>query len=98
MSRVHDALRRAEQAGAVNLEGVTVADDHQVPERPAERAVPRVLFDEPVSGAVHPQIPEGVQPQRRHRETDGTPKRHAATSASYVSTTPDSSPHSGQSA
>ena len=61
MSRVHDALRRAEQAGAVNLEGVTVADDHQVPERPAERAVPRVLFDEPVSGAVHPQIPEGVQ-------------------------------------
>lgn len=61
MSRVHDALRRAEQAGAVNLEGVTVADDHQVPERPAERAVPRVVFDEPVSGAVHPQIPEGVQ-------------------------------------
>jgi protein-tyrosine kinase len=68
MSRVHDALRRAEQAGAVNLQGGTAAagagdDNHCVPTRPPETLPPplaRVALQEPLPGGIHAGILDNV--------------------------------------
>ncbi len=62
MSRVHDALRRAEQTGVVNLPGGTGGDDgHRVSARPPEGALPRASLQEPSSGVIHAGILESVQ-------------------------------------
>jgi protein-tyrosine kinase len=67
MSRVHDALRRAEQAGVLNLEGGASAEDGATPppERPPERSTANgtPAVEEPVRAPVWPVQPgilEGV--------------------------------------
>jgi protein-tyrosine kinase len=65
MSRVHDALRRAEQAGAMNLEGTPPpAEEYRGPLRPADGAIqttPSVMTEEPPPHVILPGILESVQ-------------------------------------
>ena len=66
MSRVHDALRRAEQAGAPNLENVNVPAvpppvvDYEAPPRLPENGKPHTAPEESAPGGMHPVILENV--------------------------------------
>ena len=67
MSRVHDALRRAEQAGALNLENGTASAEPQTdpaphePVRMAENGTARAISPEIAAiGGLHPAILENV--------------------------------------
>jgi len=66
MSRVHDALRRAEQAGVLNLDhGKASADpgtslDHEGPPPVAENGAARTAFEDSTIGGLHPAILENV--------------------------------------
>src|ERR1700728_3412141 len=66
MSRVHDALRRAEQAGVVNLEGESAVEERLAP-APApengtlEHGVARGLAGQGLLEAIQPPILEKVQ-------------------------------------
>src|SRR5450631_1488672 len=66
MSRVHDALRRAEQAGVLNLDhGKASADpgtslDHEGPPPVAENGAARAAFEDSTVGGLHPAILENV--------------------------------------
>jgi protein-tyrosine kinase len=66
MSRVHDALRRAEQAGVLNLDhGKASADpgtslDHEGPPPVAENGAARAAFEDSTIGGLHPAILENV--------------------------------------
>lgn len=63
MSRVHDALRRAEQAGTLNLEGPVNGDDHagpvRLPEHPVARA--HVAVEDPPPTGIHAAILASAQ-------------------------------------
>jgi len=68
MSRVHDALRRAEQSGALNLENADSAFAAQPAMEPAEEAPPRVVENgtgrvtvEVSAPGLYPAILENVQ-------------------------------------
>ena len=54
MSRVHDALRRAEQAGVVNLDGANAAMESRPPVGPPEHGVPENGTAHAVPPAQHP--------------------------------------------
>src|ERR1017187_5404799 len=62
MSRVHDALRRAEQAGVLNLESGNAPAapppvlDHQGPARATENGAARVAVEDFAPGGLHPVI------------------------------------------
>src|ERR1017187_4977026 len=66
MSRVHDALRRAEQAGVLNLESGNAPAapppvlDHQGPARATENGAARVAVEDFAPGGLHPVILENV--------------------------------------
>ena len=63
MSRVHDALRRAEQAGVVNLEGESAVEERQAPAPPPENGtlehgMPATRWPAPCGRG----LPEAIQP------------------------------------
>jgi len=62
MSRVHDALRRAEEAGVLNLESANAAEDRTVQDLPvyarAPQSAPHVAVEEPLG--INPDILPGV--------------------------------------
>ncbi|MFN7993357.1 MAG: CpsD/CapB family tyrosine-protein kinase [Bryobacteraceae bacterium] len=64
MSRVHDALRRAEQDGTVNIQPVNGTDDHlevsPPPRAPENKVKPLAVVDESPSGLIHPGILKDV--------------------------------------
>lgn len=70
MSRVHDALRRAEQADILNLESGNAPaapppvsdrhDDHQGPPRATENGTARVAVEDSTPGGLHPVILDNV--------------------------------------
>jgi len=66
MSRVHDALRRAEQAGVLNLEsGNSPAApspvlDHQAPPRSTENGAAHVAVEDSTPGGLYPAILDNV--------------------------------------